>query len=175
MKHKVLFSKIKPLKRSISTEGMLRFCFMEEDLEKKLTAEILKKLSPECPFPSVFSDTVKAEGSVISYPRSKIGHIRADHDGWRWWNTVWTCHDELATPEMKREIDATYEALTARDAFCDLPTLTRFCELHPDACVGDSRTEYNFYLVGRLCNYLIRLITRKRDYNMYLNTYSKEN
>ena len=141
----------------------------------ELSSEILKRLTSICTFPELFRETEPIKGRIYNAPCSKIGHIRADHDGWRWWNTVWTCHDELATPEMKREIDATYEALTARDAFCDLPTLTRFCELHPDACVGDSRTEYNFYLEGRLCNYWIRLITRKRDYNMYLNAYSKEN
>ena len=140
----------------------------------ELSSEVLKRLTSICTFTELFRETEPIKGRIYNAPHSKIGHIRADHDGWRWWNTVWPCHDELATPEMKREIDATYEALTARDAFCDLPTLTRFCELHPDACVGDSRTEYNFYLEGRLCNYWIRLITRKRDYNMYLNAYSNE-
>ena len=140
----------------------------------ELSSEILKRLTSICTFPELFRETKPIKGGIYNAPRRKIGHIRADHDGWRWWNTVWPCYDELATPEMKREIDATYEALTARDAFCDLSTLTRFCELHPDACVGDSRTEYNFYLEGKLCNYWVRLIAREHDYNMYLHAYSKE-
>ena len=140
----------------------------------RMNAAILDKLSTKCPFPDTFKDVEIAGNGVKLYPRNKIGHIRADHDGWRWWNTVWRCHDELATPEMKREIDATYKALTKKDALCDLDALTRFCKSHPEACVGDPGTEYNFYLVGNLCDYWIRLITRKRDYNMYLSAYVKK-
>ena len=143
-------------------------------MNDRLNAPILNRLTVECPFPETFEDTEPSENGIVRYPRSKIGHIRADHDGWRWWNTIWQCHDELATLEMKREIDTTYEALTAKDALCDLAALTRFCESHPEACVGASGTEYNFYLVGTLCVYWVRLITRKRDYNLYLNAYVKQ-
>lgn len=138
-----------------------------------MTASILTKLESRCSFLEPFSVSERSENGIGFYPSGKIGHIRADHDGWRWWNTIWPCHDELATPEMKREIDAVYEALTAKDAFCDLTALTRFCESHPEARVGDSGTEYNFYLEGLLCDYWLRLITRRRDYNMYLNAYVK--
>jgi len=32
-------------------------------------------------------------------PRSELGYLRADHDGYRWWNTVWPVHnEELFTP-----------------------------------------------------------------------------
>lgn len=144
-------------------------------MDKDLTAPIIKRLTTTCPFPEVFEDTKRDEHGVMSYPRRKIAHIRADHDGYRWWSTVWPCHDDLATREMKREIDDTYAALTAKDAFCDLPMLQRFCALHQDACVGDSGTEYNFYLEGALCLYWMRLITRKGDYNLYLSAYAKEN
>ena len=75
---------------------------------------------------------------------------------------------------MKREIDATYDALTAKDALRDLPTLRKFCAAHPDACAGASGTEFNFYLESELCNYWLRLITRKGDYNIYLTAYAKE-
>ena len=142
-------------------------------METKLTAQILAKLKEDCPFIEIFSDTEADESGFRSYPRSKIGHIRADHDGWRWWNTVWPHHDELATLEMKREIDATYASLTAADALSDLPTTKRFCAAHPEARAGASDTEYNFYLEGELCNYWLRLITRKGDYNMYLSFYKK--
>ena len=50
--------------------------------------KILEQLKTECPFPEVFQDTERAEGSFVDVPRRKIGHIRADHDGYRWWNTV---------------------------------------------------------------------------------------
>ena len=144
------------------------------DKNDRLNAAILGRLSAQCPFPDTFEDVEVAGNGIRLYPKSKIGHIRADHNGYRWWNTIWLCHDELATPEMKCEIDRIYEALTATDALCDLPTLTRFCESHPEARVGDSGTEYNFYLEGVLCLYWVRLITRRGDYNLYLSAYAKE-
>ena len=140
-----------------------------------LTAEILNNLTTECLFPETFDDIEPVENVVQSYPRRKIMHFRADHDGYRWWNTVWPHHDELATEEMKHEIDATYDALIAKDALADLPTLARFCLSHMDACAGEnSIDEFNFYLRGELCDYWVRLITRKGDYNMYLSAYSRE-
>ena len=135
---------------------------------------ILERLKTEYPFPKVFEEWEHPERSWIDIPRRKIGHIRADHDGYRWWNTAWPCHPALATTEIKTEIDRTYEALTAPDALKDLHTLTRFCEAHPEACVDrEFRQEYNFFLKGESCDFWIRLITRKRDYNMYLNAFTK--
>ena len=55
---------------------------------------ILKLLKAECSFSEVFQDTERIEGSFLDVPRRKIGHIRADHDGYRWWNTVWPTHQD---------------------------------------------------------------------------------
>ncbi|MBQ9648185.1 MAG: hypothetical protein IJV43_07505 [Oscillospiraceae bacterium] len=145
-------------------------------MRKSLTAEILKQLSVECPFPETFEDTEPTDDGIPpERPRRKIMHFRADHDGWRWYNTIWLCHDDLATVEMKREIDATYDALIAEDALADLPVLRAFCHTHPEARANENATdEYNFYLRGTLCDYWLRLITRERDYNMYLSAYARE-
>ena len=44
-----------------------------------------------------------------------------------------------------------------------------------DACISkEYEDEFSFYYVGERCNFWIRLITRRRDYNMYLNAYIKE-
>lgn len=134
---------------------------------------VCSRLVTACPFPGVFQDTEKIGDGIRNVPRLKIGHIRADYNG-RWWNTVWPCHRELATDEAKREIDEVYAALTAKDALADLETLTRFCQSHPEACADPQfRQEYNFYLEGTACNFWIRLITRFRDYNLYLNAFAK--
>lgn len=134
---------------------------------------ILAHLTTECPFSEVFQDTEKMEDNFSAVPRLKIGHIRADYNG-QWWNTVWPCHIELATDEAKREIDEVYAALTAKDALADLDTLTRFCESHPEACVDSQfRQEYSFYLEGTACHFWLRLITRFRDYNLYLHAFAK--
>lgn len=139
-----------------------------------MKANILKHLQTECPFPQVFEEWEHMADNCCEVPRRKIGHIRADYQG-RWWNTVWPCHPALATKEIAAEIDRVYEALTAKDALKDLHTLTRFCEAHPEACADpEFRQEYNFYLVGEACDFWIRLITRNRDYNLYLNAFAKE-
>ena len=134
---------------------------------------ILKRLKTECFFPQVFEDWEWPENSWDRIPRKKIGHIRADYNG-RWWNTVWPCHPELATKEISAEIDRVYEALTAKNALKNLSTLTEFCKAHPEACADRQfRSEYNFFLEGKHCNFWIRLITRERDYNLYLNAFTK--
>ncbi len=136
---------------------------------------ILDQLKTECSFPEVFQDTEKPEGSFISVPRRKIGHIRADHVGHRWWNTVWPCHQDLVTQEISAEIDQVYDALTARNALADFDTLVQFCHAHPEARVHPTEDqEYNFYLEGKYCNFWVRLITRWRDYNMYLNAFTND-
>ena len=136
---------------------------------------ILKQLRAECPFPKVFEDLERGENRFSDVPRRKIGHIRADHDGYRWRNTVWPCHPALASKEISAEIDRIYDALTAVDALKDLPALTRFCEAHSEACVDRQfQQEYSFFLEGESCDFWVRLITRERDYNLYLYAFAKE-
>ena len=135
---------------------------------------ILGRLKTVCPFPKVFEDVDDADSYGPGEPRRKIGHIRADYDDFRWWNTVWGSHWDLATPKMANEIDQTYEALTAKDALHNLNALRRFCWSHPEAQAGpEADEEFNFYLVGETCDFWVRLITREKDYNMYLNAYTK--
>lgn len=130
---------------------------------------ILGKLTTICPFPEAYEDV-----DTTDEPRRKIGHIRADYDNYRWWNTVWPSHWELATEEIKAEMGHTYDALTAGDALHSLDALRRFCWAHPEAQVTKSSgDEFNFYLVGEACDFWVRLITREKDYNLYLSAYVK--
>lgn len=130
---------------------------------------ILHELKVECPFPEVFEDRVSQNG-IFEY-RRKIGHIRADYDDYRWWNTIWPLHKELSTPEISKEIDELYMRLISKDAFATLSEMTDFCHDHPQAAVD--RTEYNFYYEGEYCLFWIRCITRKKDYNLYINAFTK--
>lgn len=135
---------------------------------------ILDKLMVQCPFQETLDDTELVDGCSFPVPRLKIGHIRADHDGWRWHNTVWSCHSNLATPEICREIDRVYDKLTAADALKDLPALRRFCAEHMDACIDkEFQQEFSFFHVGKHCDFWVKLITREKDYNLYLNAYAK--
>lgn len=143
-------------------------------MSSNLTADILSELKTQCSFDEVFKDCdPPMSGQILTYPRKKIGHIRADHNGYRWHNTVWPHKDYLATKEMKREVDETYQALIGINALSDFEALRNFCCQHPEACVGNDQTEYNFYYEGKLCYYWLRLITRYKDYNLYLSFYTK--
>lgn len=137
---------------------------------------ILSALSTQCHFAEAFKDTELPEGSSIPVPRRKIGHVRADYDGYRWWNTVWPCHPALSTPEIAKEIDTVYDALTAKTGFSDLDALRSFCLRHMDTCVSSEfADEFNFYLSGERCDYWLRLITRRGDYNLYLHAFARAN
>lgn len=135
---------------------------------------ILNKLMVQCPFQETLDDTELVDGCSFPVPKLKIGHIRADHDGWRWHNTVWPCHSSLTTPEICMEIDRVYDKLTAADALKDLPTLRQFCAEHMDACIDkEFQQEFSFFYVGKHCDFWVKLTTREKDYNLYLNAYSK--
>ena len=117
---------------------------------------ILSKLLTECPFSEAFEDMETVKGCSFPVPRRKIGHIRADYDGWRWYNTVWPCHKSLTTPEVCTEIDRVYDALIAPGALKDLAALRKFCADHMDACISkEYEDEFSFYYVGERCNFWI--------------------
>lgn len=135
---------------------------------------ILEQLTTVCSFEQLFEDTDIPERSNYPEPKKKIAHIRADHDGYRWWYTYWPCHEELATAEAKYEAASVYNALISDDALSDLETVKRFCRSFPNASVNGADDEFNFYLTGDVCHYWLRLITRKGDYNMYLHFYTRD-
>ena len=137
----------------------------------QIQKSILQELKSECSFKEVFDYIEEKTG----YPKRKIGHMRADYDGYRWYNSVFPCHNELCTPEIAREIDDVYEQLIADDAFRTLAELRKYCYAHPEcAANNDRQDEYNFYLEGEHCLFWIRCITRAKDYNLYLHAFLKE-
>lgn len=132
---------------------------------------IINALEVRCPFPEVFEEEETPKNYGTRY-RRKIAHIRADYDGRRWWNTIWLCHDGLATPEIRREIDAVYHTLISEDVFVDLGALRSFCTEFPQALANATATdEYNFYMESVFCGYWLRCITRDKDYNLYLHAF----
>ena len=130
---------------------------------------VLNELTTVCPFTEVFEDK-DANGLY----RRKIGHIRADFDGYRWHNTVWPYNKSLSTNAVANEIDRLYSDLIDKEAFSTLSAMTDFCNKHPQASVCDrDQTEYNFYYEGNLCLFWLRCITREKDYNLYLHAFIK--
>lgn len=89
------------------------------------TRSILPQLSTECFFPKTIAEY---EPSDCAFPelRWKIGHLRADYDGYRWWNTAWTTHRGLESAAICREIDAVYGALTGENTLRDSGEVNMF-------------------------------------------------
>lgn len=127
--------------------------------------DIKDKLTKTCCFPTVFDKKGK-DGR----PRSELAYYRCDHDGFRWWSTLWPVNVELETPELIAEFDAVYAAFVT--AFPTLADLKDYCvqNLMPTS----DPTEFNAFLdldgPGR---YWLRMITRDHDYNLYLHCMSK--
>ncbi|MDD4509365.1 MAG: hypothetical protein PHY23_00370 [Oscillospiraceae bacterium] len=134
---------------------------------------IIDDLKVTCPFPELLKEDEHSTDLIPQYSR-KIVHIRADYDGRKWWNTIHPAHDELATPEIRCEVDAVYAAIVSEDAFADLTRLTAFCTAHPLARTNETAgDEFDFYYEGELCLYWLRCITRFKDYNLYLHAFLK--
>ena len=131
--------------------------------------DLKKLMTGTCPFPQVFDNKDKTKDNR---PESELAYFRCDYDGYRWWNTVWPVNKALETDDLIDEMDAVYDAFIA--AFPTLASLRRYCKEHL-ITMGSTNTEYNAFLdLGGPGLYWLRLITREKDYNMYLHCYSKQ-
>lgn len=97
-----------------------------------------------------------------------MGYIRADHDGYRWWRTVFRTNQQIETPERTAELDALYNLFVRQ--IKGLPNLKEYCEQHL-TCVQD---EYNAYHCGRHGIYTFCFRLEKGDYNLCLNAFTPD-
>ena len=84
-----------------------------------------------------------------------------------------TWHDERGqkpAPELAKEIDEFQSALFKLPAFKTLETMRRFCRY---AQPTNEATEFNLYSETDHLYIWVRLITRFRDYNVYVHYYDK--
>lgn len=134
---------------------------------------ILEELKVDCTFLNVITEMEKVNGNCIY--KNKIMHFRIDHDGYRWWNTVWPYYNKKGSPEQAKEIDEVFARLISKDAFKDFNAFVEFCFSHPNAMVDkDNFYEYNFYYEGEYCLFWLRCYARRGDYNIYLHAFEKK-
>lgn len=133
---------------------------------------LINALEIACPFPTIFQE-IENPGEIVPRYRRELGYIRADYDGKMWHSTIHKIHENLDTPSMCHEIDVVYDMLISERIFPNIKALRRFCSNFPLARVNRDG-DYDFYLEGALCWYWLRLITRDRDYNLYLHAFMKE-
>lgn len=127
-------------------------------------------LKTTCGFDQVFQHTYTPPMQATKRPVSEVAYSRSDYDGCRWW-TTW--HDERGqkpAPELAKEIDEFQSALFKLPAFKTLETMRRFCRY---AQPTNEATEFNLYSETDHLYIWVRLITRFRDYNVYVHYYDK--
>ena len=130
-------------------------------------------LTPSCSFSDVFSGpkkNVPLSGSPV--PKNKVLHSRSDYDGHKWWLTWHPCHEEPLGDELCGEINDFSDSLMELPEFLNLETLQAFCKQYARAT--SEPTEFNMYSETAHFYIWLRMITRRRDYNLYVSFYLKE-
>lgn len=130
------------------------------------------RLLRDCNFQRVFSGSKKTLPlNSVLYPASLIAYSRSDYDGYQWWTTWFHGQEERALPEVAYEMDAFMDALFALPEFKTLRSMKRTCKLYAEPTA--EQTEYNLYSETEHLYIWLRLITRERDYNLYVYFYDR--
>ena len=103
-------------------------------------------------------------------PVSEVVYSRSDYDGYQWWTTWHDGPGKKPVAELVKEIDEFQNALFKLPDFKTLDTMRRFCRY---AQATSEATEFNLYSETDHLYIWIRLITRSRDYNVYVHYYDK--
>ena len=130
-------------------------------------------LTPICSFKSIFEGPKKTPPlNSFPVPASKVLHSRSDYDGHKWWRTWHPCHEEPLGDVLCGEINDFSESLMDLPEFANLETLRCFGAGY--AARTTEPTEFNMYTETEHFNIWLRMITRRGDYNLYVNFYIKD-
>ncbi len=105
-------------------------------------------------------------------PVSEVVYSRSDYDGRKWWTTWHPMQEERTPSEKAHEIDSIMDTLLELPEFKTLRALHRTCQLYAEPT--SEPTEFNLYGESPGFYLWLRLITRERDYNLYVHFYSKD-
>lgn len=142
----------------------------KEDLFNVITNPNTASLVTECTFQHIYRDTKSIPLSSSKHPVSEIVYSRSDYDGRRWWTTWFDCQKEKPEWELTQEIDGFFNGFFDMPEMRNLDTMRRFSSLAQPTCCN---TEFNLYSVTEYFYIWIRLITRSKDYNVYIHYYLK--
>ena len=131
------------------------------------------RLLRDCRFHRVFSGPKKTLPlNSVLYPASLLAYSRSNYDGCKWWTTWFPGQEEKAPPEVASEMDAFMDALFALPEFKNLRSMRRACKLYAEPT--SEQTEYNLFSETERLYIWLRLITREKDYNLYVYFYDKD-
>lgn len=114
--------------------------------------------------------TTEAEFSIE--PEHLIAYNRADHDGYLWWNNWFPKKGTGGNQNMIKEMDQFSDYILEEQlgkGISDIPKLGNYY-----GAESSEDQEYRLYCEGDYCNYAVRLINRKKDYNVYIDVYEAE-
>lgn len=129
-------------------------------------------LVPDNFFRQVFENTGKRGDLILEYPVSEVVYSRSDYNGYRWYTNWFHPHKERLTQPLIEEIDQFMNALFEMTEFQTLDSMKKMC--YSSAEKTGSDTEFNLYTETEHFYVWLRLITRFRDYNLYVHFYQKD-
>ena len=130
-------------------------------------------LSPVNTFRHIFEGPQKqVPGYGGRRPAGEVVYARSDYDGRRWWTTWHRMQEDPAPAEQAQEIDSIMDALLELPEFRNLRSLRRTCALYAEPT--SEPTEFNLYGESPGFYLWLRLITREKDYNLYVHFYTKD-
>lgn len=127
------------------------------------TCSYLFPLTPECRFKQVFQE----KDPATQRPVSEVAYSRSDHDGYRWWTKWFLCGPKLNN-ELFAEIDGFMDVLLDITEFSSLTDMKRYVAENTN-----DLTEFNLYSETLNFYIWIQVITRPKDYNLYVHYYRK--
>ena len=125
-------------------------------------------LKPLSSFDQIYLDATEDQMGRKS-PRTELAYSRSDYDGHKWWTNWFTAREELKTPERAKEIDQFMESLFALPEMASLETMRQMCRFYAEPTAEP--TEFNLYCETDHFHVWLRLVTRQRDYNLYVHFY----
>lgn len=129
-------------------------------------------LVPVCAFESIFEGHKKLFPlSCVEHPVSEVAYSRSDYDGRKWWRTWFHSGEGKVKPSLSAEIDQFSDALMELPEFESLDAMARMCR--SCAQTTESATDFNLYSETKHFYIWLQLVTRERDYNLYVHFYLK--
>ena len=131
------------------------------------------RLLPTCNFQQIYNGPKKTLPlSSLKYPVSLVAYSRSDYDGRQWWRNWFGRPEDKPSEELSQEIDAFQNALMKLPEFQTLRDMRRMCGLF--AARTSEKTEFHLYSETDNFYVWLHLITRERDYNLYVHYYLKD-
>lgn len=149
--------------------GPRRFVLSASAAPKFLTPRFAEFQGVVQALAAVSMDDFIAKDGMLQNLQNDLKYSRSDYDGHRWWTNWFTAREELKTPERVKEIDRFMESLFALPEMASLETMRQMCRFYAEPTAEP--TEFNLYCDTDHFHVWLRLVTRQRDYNLYVHFY----